>query len=142
MQRKALNESRLDEATTHLGKCLPCITTIPSDHDYMFALKLLETLSQDPNACPLKEHLLVMIVQRYEEHSSRFSAYSRVGKSKSPELSMVKKIIHDFVLSLDELAEIGKKHFVERVLKGERPLTLTHIKALSARFNIPVAKFF
>jgi len=37
--------------------------------------------------------------------------------------------------------EIGGRSLVNMILKGERSLTLEHMKALSKRFGIPITAF-
>ncbi|WP_227876487.1 helix-turn-helix domain-containing protein [Photobacterium frigidiphilum] len=41
----------------------------------------------------------------------------------------------------DFKAEIGGKSSVSMILSGQRSMTLQHIRALSARFNIPTYMF-
>ncbi len=57
------------------------------------------------------------------------------------EIGVLKTLINQYQLTLADLPEIGSKSMVSRVLKGERKLSLDHIKKLAARFNVSPALF-
>lgn len=51
-------------------------------------------------------------------------------------------LIKEHGLTQSDLPEIGSQSLVSKILKGERELTVEHIKKLSARFNISPQTWF
>nr|AKN39096.1 Putative cytoplasmic protein [Vibrio genomosp. F6] len=57
-------------------------------------------------------------------------------------VAMLRVIIDQHQLTQSDFKnEIGEKSLVSLILKGERSLTLPHIRALSSRFSIPTHMF-
>ncbi|MDH8436658.1 helix-turn-helix domain-containing protein, partial [Klebsiella variicola] len=52
-------------------------------------------------------------------------------------VALLRTLIDQHKLSYSDLKdEIGSKSLVSQILSGQRSLTITHIKALSARFGV------
>ncbi len=73
-------------------------------------------------------------LERYEFESRALSRPS--------ELAMLRLLMDQHHLGMNDIPEIGSKSMVFRVLSGERELSKKHIKALSKRFNISPSLFF
>ena len=57
-------------------------------------------------------------------------------------IATLKVIMDQYHLGTDDFHdEIGKKSYVSQILNGKRNLTLSHIRGLSRRFNIPASLF-
>lgn len=99
--------------------------------DQLFALTALET----PSLSQVQAiELLSLLVQTYE-------AKVYPIPDASP-IEVLKFLMESNNLTQSDLQqEIGSQAFVSRILRGERQLTATHIKALAARFNLPASVF-
>lgn len=75
--------------------------------------------------------------------SSNIASYENLrypAKKVSP-VEMLKFIMEEHNLGQSDLPEIGSQSLVSKILKGERQLTLEHIRHLSKRFGVSPAVF-
>jgi HTH-type transcriptional regulator/antitoxin HigA len=54
---------------------------------------------------------------------------------------MLAFLMEQHALKQADLPEVGTQGVVSEVLSGKRELTIKHIQALAARFNVPMAVF-
>lgn len=118
------------------------ITHINNKNDYKNALALIDELIEDyDNNRPLIE-MISNNIEHWENRSKEFSDFNNRIKSLNSSSAVLKVLIEQHQLKLDELPEIGSKSLVSKILNNKRRLTLNHIRALSNRFNISPNLFF
>ncbi|WP_238083003.1 MULTISPECIES: type II toxin-antitoxin system HigA family antitoxin [Pseudescherichia] len=128
------------KATEALTNAVPFLGRKPTEHDYNDALEMVaELLVNDPHN-PLVNILCARITE-YENTDPDLQAFAARMRAASSEIGVLKTLINQYQLTLADLPEIGSKSMVSRVLKGERKLSLDHIKKLAARFNVSPALF-
>lgn len=128
------------KATEALTNAVPFLGRKPTEHDYNDALEMVaELLINDPHN-PLVNILCARITE-YENTDPDLQAFAARMRAASSEIGVLKTFINQYQLTLADLPEIGSKSMVSRVLKGERKLSLDHIKKLAARFNVSPALF-
>ena len=92
----------------------------------------------------LKEHGATLIhldnaatIADYEDNSPRFAEFNKAIAEIPVGVALLRTLIDQHKLSYSDLKdEIGSKSLVSQILSGQRSLTITHIKALSARFGV------
>lgn len=128
------------KATEALTNAVPFLGRKPTEHDYNDALEMVaELLINDPHN-PLV-NILCARISEYENTDPDLQAFAARMRAASSEIGVLKTLINQYQLTLADLPEIGSKSMVSRVLKGERKLSLDHIKKLAARFNVSPALF-
>lgn len=75
-------------------------------------------------------------IKAYEDSVPEYAEFNARLTSIPPGVDTLRVLIDQHVLTLSDLPGTGSKSMVSRVLKGERKLSLDHIKALAARFGI------
>jgi len=120
---------------------VPFFNGITDPDEHAAALELVEYLLDHDEDNPLIE-LLADKIQAYEENAPEFAAFNaRIGTIPL-ELAVLRTLMDQHHLNLSSFPnEIGGKSLVSMILNGTRTLTLEHMRALSARFGIPVASF-
>lgn len=128
------------KATEALTDAVPFLGRKPTKRDYNDALEMVaELLINDPHN-PLVNILCARITE-YENNDPDLQAFAARMRAAPSEIGVLKTLINQYQLNLADLPEIGSKSMVSRVLKGERKLSLDHIKKLAARFNVSPALF-
>ncbi|WP_144817597.1 MULTISPECIES: type II toxin-antitoxin system HigA family antitoxin [Enterobacteriaceae] len=128
------------KATEALTDAVPFLGRKPTERDYNDALEMVaELLINDPHN-PLVNILCARITE-YENTDPDLQAFAARMRAAPSEIGVLKTLINQYQLTLADLPEIGSKSMVSRVLKGERKLSLDHIKKLAARFNVSPALF-
>jgi len=128
------------KATEALTDAVPFLGSKPTERDYNEALEMVaELLINDPHN-PLVNILCARITE-YENSDPDLQAFAARMRAMPSEIGVLKTLINQYHLTLADLPEIGSKSMVSRVLKGERKLSLDHIKKLAVRFNISPALF-
>jgi HTH-type transcriptional regulator/antitoxin HigA len=132
----------LDKAASQVNEAMPWITGITSESQYHELLATMEVLIEDYDAHKPVIDLMFPVIERYEEQTEQFSEFNQVIEQLEPGIAMLRVIIDQHKLTLSDFKdEIGTKSMVSMILSGKRSLTLKHIKALSARFGVPVSMF-
>lgn len=85
--------------------------------------------------------MLWPVLEQYEEKAEFFKPLNEHMENVDCGVAMLTLIIDQNGLKLSDLPEIGGKSLVSQILNGKRSITLSHIKALSARFHIPTYMF-
>ncbi|HAZ78074.1 MAG TPA: transcriptional regulator [Enterobacteriaceae bacterium] len=128
------------KATEALTDAVPFLGRKPTERDYNDALEMVaELLINDPHN-PLVNILCARITE-YENTDPDLQAFAARMRAAPSEIGVLKTLINQYQLTLADLPEIGSKSMVSRVLKGERKLSLDHIKKLAARFTVSPALF-
>ena len=119
------NAARAVKATRELVNAVPFLGGSDSEDDYREALELVEYLIEEDDTNPLIDFLASRIAE-YENNNEKF-----VG------VALLRTLIDQHNLTYADLKnEIGSKSLVSQILSGQRSLTISHIKALSARFGV------
>jgi HTH-type transcriptional regulator/antitoxin HigA len=86
--------------------------------------------------------MLCHAVEDYENNDAELSEYELNLSQQSNDISLLKVLMEQHNLKLNDLPEIGSKSMISRILSGERKLNKEHIRLLSKRFEISPALFF
>lgn len=128
-------------ATATLINAVPLLGGSHSRNDYEQALEMVERLIDTDDENPLID-LLAKKIADYENMAPEFEAFNIRIAALPQELAMLRVIMDQHGLNQSSFKhEIGARSLVSMILKGERKLTLEHMKALSKRFGLPVSAF-
>lgn len=124
------------EATKALVSAVPFLGGSTSEKDYRDALAMVDYLIENDDENPLIDFLAARIAD-YEENSEKFAEFNESVKNIPVGVALLKTLMEQHKLSYSDLKnEIGSKSLVSHILCGRRSLTISHIKALSSRFNL------
>ncbi|MBC3212368.1 helix-turn-helix domain-containing protein [Serratia fonticola] len=123
-------------------KCIPLMTGVKNEAEYKKALELIEYLvDRDDLSNPLFEPLAAKIAE-YENSAPEFEVFNRRLAEISTGIAALRTLMDQHGLKAADLVdELGSKSNVSNILSGRRALTVQHIKALAARFNVPADLF-
>jgi len=124
------------EATKQLVAAVPFLGGSVSEKDYRDALALVDYLIDHDDENPLIDFLAAKIAD-YEDNSERFAEFNNSVDEMPVGVALLRTLIDQHKLTYSDLKEeIGSKSLVSQILSGQRSLTISHIKALSARFGV------
>lgn len=120
---------------------------IKNKTDYEETLAVIEGLMEEvgedvQNPLNPMISMLASVIEDYENNDPELIAYEESIAAQKDDLAIVRLLIDQHNLTLNDLPEIGSKSMVSRVLSGERELSKKHIAKLSERFNIDPSLFF
>ncbi|CAG23623.1 helix-turn-helix domain-containing protein [Photobacterium profundum] len=137
-----MNVEVMQEVSRQIEATMPWIHGITSRKQYDELIELMDSLVEDYDANQTLIDLMFPVIEQYESKGEEFQAFNAHIDSINPAVSMLRLIIDQNGLTQSDLkAEIGGKSSVSMILSGQRSMTLQHIRALSARFNIPTYMF-
>lgn len=129
------------QAADTLVAAIPLLGHNPNEQDYHAALALVEELLLENPHSPLLE-ILCDRITAYENSLPEVKNLRTEMDEIPYGVAILRTLMDQHNLSMSDFAEeIGGKSMVSRVLRGERQLTLSHIRKLAKRFNIPPAVF-
>lgn len=129
------------KAAQNLASIVPLLGGSTSREDYEEAKKMVEYLVEHEPDSPLV-NMLTAQIGKYEDNAPEFAEFNARIAAGSHGVSLLRIIMDQYGLKQNDFeAEIGQRSLVSRILKGERSLTLKHMRKLSKRFNIPVSRF-
>ncbi|WP_231119368.1 helix-turn-helix domain-containing protein [Vibrio natriegens] len=133
----------LKELSIEINSKMPWLAGIKSEQQYHELIELMDELVTDYGANKTLIDLLFPVIERYEDTSELFQKFNDHIDSLDLDKgrAMLSVIIDQYGLKLSDLPEIGGKSLVSLILKGERKLTVSHIQALSKRFDVPKYMF-
>lgn len=112
-----------------------------SQAEYEAALELVEYLIDNDDDNPLIG-VLADKIEAYENTAPEFAQWNASLTALPKGVAMLGVIMDQNNLNQSDFKEeIGGKSLVSMIMKGERQLTLDHMRSLSRRFGIPVASF-
>ena len=124
------------EAIKKLIDAVPFLRGSISDEDYRDALELVNYLIDHDDENPLIDFLTAKIAD-YEDNNERFVEFNKDVEEMPVGVALLRTLIDQHKLTYSDLKdEIGSKPLVSQILSGQRSLTISHIKALSARFDL------
>jgi len=114
---------------------------------YLLALELIEDLMQEAEDTldePLNPviEMLSQAIETYENQDDDIVTFEKEAELLANDISVLRLIMDQYDLGVDDVPEIGSKSMVSRVLNGKRDLNKNHIKALSDRFGVNPNIFF
>ncbi|EAV0145364.1 helix-turn-helix domain-containing protein [Salmonella enterica] len=129
------------KAANNLASIVPLLGGSTSREDYEEAVRLAESLLENEPDSPLVD-MLTARIDAYEDNAPEFEEFNVRIAAGSNSISLLRVLTQQHGLSQSDFEnEIGKKSLVSRILNGDRNLTLDHMRALAARFQIPVSMF-
>lgn len=112
-----------------------------SKAEYEAALELVEYLIDHDDENPLIS-VLADKIEVYETTAPEFAQWNASLAALPKGVAVLGVIMEQNNLNQSDFKEeIGGKSLVSMIMKGERQLTLDHMRNLSHRFGIPVASF-
>lgn len=120
---------------------------LKDERHYLESLELIERLMQesedvlDAHLNPVIE-MLGKAIEEYENKDEELIAFEKEAGLLNTDVSVLKVLMHQHNLGVNDLPEIGSKSMVSRVLNGKRELNKKHIRSLSERFDISPSIFF
>ncbi len=130
------NAARAVKATRELVNAVPFLGGSDSEDDYREALELVEYLIEEDDTNPLIDFLASRIAE-YENNNEKFAEFDKAVAAMPVGVALLRTLIDQHNLTYADLKnEIGSKSLVSQILSGQRSLTISHIKALSARFGV------
>ena len=137
-----MSYAALKEESVHLFNEYPFLTSIRDEQDYNQAIELIEELLDDDIKYEALVNLLTDTIEKWESQSELFSDFNQRQEEMDKGIATLKVIMDQYHLGTDDFHdEIGKKSYVSQILNGKRNLTLSHIRSLSRRFDIPASLF-
>lgn len=112
---------------------------VPSDElEFEQLLALLDEVTdivRDDENHPLVHTMDVLgvLIENYEEQ--------HVPEPKGDPIEVLKHFMDEYNLRQKDLPEMGSQGVVSEILNGKRELNLRQVKALSRRFEVPMAVF-
>ena len=129
------------KAANNLASIVPLLGGSTSKKDYQEALQLVEHLLENEPDSPLVD-MLAAKIEEYENNAPEFEEFNERIANGSTGLSLLRVLMDQHGLNQSDFEnERGKRSLVSRIMRGERTLTLDHMRALAARFNLPVSRF-
>lgn len=136
-----MNMPEITKAGAALFAVAPFIAGIHTEAQHAAALEFVENLfDADDTENPLFD-IVAAKIKEYESTAPKYAEFNAQLAATPAGIAVLRTLINQYDLTLSDLPEIGSKSMVSRVLKGERKLSLDHIKALAARFCISPALF-
>lgn len=133
--------AEINKAAAALFAVAPFVEAIRNDEQHVAALAFIEDLMDtDDVGNPLFE-IVADRIKAYEDTAPEYAEFNARIAALPGGLAVLRTLIDQHNLTLSDLPEIGSKSMVSRVLKGERKLSLDHIKGLAARFGISPGLF-
>ncbi|AYA41705.1 helix-turn-helix domain-containing protein [Xenorhabdus nematophila] len=124
------------QATTALIAAVPFLGSSASEKDYRDALAMVDYLIENHDESPLINILAAKIAE-YEDSNKRFAAFNKAVEVMPTGVAALRVLMDQHGLSYSDLQEeIGSKSLISQIFSGKRALTIAHIKALSARFDV------
>lgn len=124
-----------------LATMIPLLGGSTSRKDYDEAIKLVEHLVEHEPDSPLIDMLTVKI-DAYESSAPEFADFNARVEKETHGISLLRIMMDQHGLKQTDFTnEIGQRSLVSRILKGERSLTLKHMRSLAKRFGIPLTRF-
>lgn len=138
-----MTHAALKRAAKRLSEQASFVVEIANDDEYNQALELMDELVDDYDNQIVLIELLSKSIGRWEDVSTDFSAFNHRIADGDTAVSVLRTLMEQHGLGVDDLPEIGSKSLVSKILnQRDRQLTKQHIEALSQRFNISPALFF
>ncbi|MCE9977271.1 MULTISPECIES: helix-turn-helix domain-containing protein [Enterobacteriaceae] len=136
-----MNMPEIIKAGAALFAVAPFIAGIRTEEQHAAALEFVENLiDANDTDNPLFE-IVAAKIKEYESTAPEYAELNARLAAIPTGVAVLRTLISQHDLTLSDLPEIGGKSMVSRVLKGERKLSLDHIKALAARFGMSPALF-
>lgn len=138
----AASAKKIVDTFSDAVKTIPLLGEDRNDTEYRRALALVEYLvDHDDLENPLFE-LLCARISKYEKNAPEFKALNQHLEKTPSGVSVLRTLMDQYSLKAADLAnELGSKSNVSNILNGRRALTVSHIKALAERFNLPADAF-
>lgn len=138
-----MSHAALKKTAKRLSEQASFVVEITNDDEYNQALALMDELVDDYDNQIVLIELLSKSIGRWEEVSTDFSVFNQRIADGDPAVSVLRTLMEQHGLGVDDLPEIGSKSLVSKILnQRDRQLTKQHIEALSQRFHISPALFF
>lgn len=120
---------------------------ITDEAHYEETLELVESLLEEvgEDDSDPRNHLIELLskaIEEYEDIDKEVVAFDKEAMALDSDVSVLRVLMNQHQLGVNDLPEIGSKSLISRILSGDRNLTKTHIQQLSARFGLSPAVFF
>ncbi|HAM8856579.1 helix-turn-helix domain-containing protein [Escherichia coli] len=109
---------------------------VKATRELVNAVPFLGGSDSEDDTNPLIDFLASRIAE-YENNNEKFAEFDKAVAAMPVGVALLRTLIDQHNLTYADLKnEIGSKSLVSQILSGQRSLTISHIKALSARFGV------
>ncbi|WP_275627470.1 transcriptional regulator [Pseudomonas sp. 273] len=129
----------LKQAMEHWRYVAPLLSPPQSEADYDALVATLDELLDEIGG--VEGHPLAGLAARMGDLVSQYDL-ERYPIPDAPGHEVLRFLMQEHGLHQDDLPEVGPQSVVSAILAGKRQLNVRHIRALAARFNVPVDVFF
>nr|VFK57029.1 MAG: HTH-type transcriptional regulator / antitoxin HigA [Candidatus Kentron sp. TC] len=137
----------LEDACRNFARAVAPYLYITDDRHYEEVLATIETLLEKVDGSPYEPlnaiiGMLSHAIEQYENKDRELTAFRKRIEQQLTDLAVLRLLMDQHGLGMDDLPEIGSRSMVSRVLSGERSFSKKHIQKLSKRFGIDPGVFF
>ncbi|MED5608370.1 HTH-type transcriptional regulator / antitoxin HigA [Pseudomonas delhiensis] len=129
----------LKQAMEHWRYVAPLLSPPQSEADYDALVATLDELLDEIGG--VEGHPLAGLAARMGDLVSQYDL-EHYPIPDAPGHEVLRFLMQEHGLHQDDLPEVGPQSVVSAILAGKRQLNVRHIRALAARFNVPVDVFF
>ncbi|HBN8790006.1 TPA: transcriptional regulator [Pseudomonas aeruginosa] len=129
----------LKQATEHWRFLAPLLTPPQTEADYDELVETLDELLDQIG--DIDGHPLAGLAARIGDMISAYDA-DYYQTPPAPGHEVLRFLMQEHGLLQGDLPEVGPQSVVSAILAGKRQLNVRHIRALTARFNVPADVFF
>ncbi|AYZ83030.1 helix-turn-helix domain-containing protein [Pseudomonas aeruginosa] len=129
----------LKQAAEHWRFLAPLLTPPQTEADYDELVETLDELLDQIG--DIDGHPLAGLAARIGDMISVYDA-DHYQTPTAPGHEVLRFLMQEHGLLQGDLPEVGPQSVVSAILAGKRQLNVRHIRALTARFNVPADVFF
>ncbi|HGM5019483.1 TPA: type II toxin-antitoxin system HigA family antitoxin [Pseudomonas aeruginosa] len=129
----------LKQAAEHWRFLAPLLTPPQTEADYDELVETLDELLDQIG--DIDGHPLAGLAARIGDMISAYDA-DHYQTPTAPGHEVLRFLMQEHGLLQGDLPEVGPQSVISAILAGKRQLNVRHIRALTARFNVPADVFF
>lgn len=132
----------LKQVSFEITSQLPWLNGISTEDEYTEAVSLLNEMIVSPDSYSIFIKQLTCVISEYEQKRTQMQLYdAETGGMLSGVAALNALMTIHNLKNINLVDELGSTSLISQILNGKRSLTIPHIKALSARFNVPPSIF-
>ncbi|AYC32260.1 transcriptional regulator [Pseudomonas cavernae] len=129
----------LKQAAEHWRYVAPLLTPAQTETDYDTLVTVLDELLDEIGGA--EGHPLAALAAQMGDLIGAYDS-EHFPIPDAPGHEVLRFLMQEHGLRQEDLPEIGPQSVVSEILAGKRQLNVRHIRALTARFNVPADVFF
>lgn len=134
-----MNTAEIQQTIKHWGYVMPYTHVPQNKAEYKKLLAFVDDLMEWSRH--KKDRHVTSLLRLIASNLEAYETKHYPPQKKVSPIEMLKFLMEEHNLGQGDLPEIGSQSLVSKILKGERQLTLEHIRHLSKRFGVSPAVF-